>query len=142
METIVIVSGGFDPVHKWHINYFQEAAQLGKVVCLLNSDSWLIGKKEKPFMNWEERAIVLSELRSISKVISFSDDDWTAVDWIRQVADMYKWHKILFAKGWDRNIDNIPEVDICNELWVEMVFDIGKLGKIQSSSWLIDNLKK
>ena len=45
MNDIVLVSGGFDPVHSGHILLIQEASKLGDVVILLNSDNWLRAKK-------------------------------------------------------------------------------------------------
>ena len=43
---VIIVSGGFDPIHSGHIAYFNSAKELGdKLVVALNSDGWLINKK-------------------------------------------------------------------------------------------------
>ena len=45
-ETIIILSGGFDPVHKGHIRMFKAAKAFpAKVIVGLNSDSWLIRKR-------------------------------------------------------------------------------------------------
>ena len=45
---IVVISGGFDPVHSGHISYISEAKKLGdKLIIALNSDDWLIKKKRK-----------------------------------------------------------------------------------------------
>ena len=43
MNDIILVSGGFDPIHSGHIALIQEASKLGEVVVLLNSDNWLQG---------------------------------------------------------------------------------------------------
>jgi len=141
MNNIIIVSGWFDPVHKWHVEYFKEAALLWYVILWLNSDKWLERKKWKPFMNFEERKYILQEFKSIWEVLWFNDDDWSANNLIEIVYNKYKdyWKKIIFAKWWDRTIDNIPEVEICNKLWIEMIFWIGKSGKVQSSSNLLKN---
>ena len=43
---IVIVSGGFDPVHKGHVRMFKGAKELGhKVIAGANSDKWLVNRK-------------------------------------------------------------------------------------------------
>jgi len=143
-QTIVIVSWWFDPIHKWHVQYFQEASKIWKVVVWLNSDDWLTRKKGKPFMNRWERKIILMEMKSISEVIAFNDDDNTACDAIQKIFDFYKWswNQIIFAKWWDRTVWNTPEQDICKKLWIEVVFGVGGADKPQSSSWLLKNRKE
>ena len=139
-NTIIIVSGWFDPVHKGHIEHFQEASKLWKVIVALNSDEWLIRKKWKPFMTRDERKIIISEMKSVSDVIAFDDSDGSACDAIKKVAEFYKWagNKIIFAKWWDRTADNIPEISVCESLGVEIVYNIWHSGKIQSSSRLLN----
>ena len=57
---IVLVTGGFDPIHSGHIEYFKAAKQLGdKLVVGINSDKWLTRKKGRPFLSFEERKIVI-----------------------------------------------------------------------------------
>ena len=143
ISNIIIVSGGFDPVHKGHIRMFREAANLGaQVVVGLNSDEWLTRKKGKPFMSFEERKEILEGFKYVTQVISFDDSDDTASDVIRRVDDIYKGQdvKIFFANGGDRTTDNVPEMDVCRELKVTMLWGIGG-GKIQSSSWLTNGEK-
>ena len=142
IKNVIIVSGGFDPVHKGHIRMFREAANLGhQVIIGLNSDEWLTRKKGKPFMNFNERKEILEAFRYINQVLPFDDSDDTACDLIEKVNDMYDTdHKIYFANGGDRGKDNVPEVDTCKESGVIMLWGVGG-GKIQSSSWLIDGGK-
>ena len=140
IKNVIIVSGGFDPVHKGHIRMFREAANLGhQVIVGLNSDEWLSRKKGKPFMKWEERAEILESCKWINQVISFDDSDDTASDVILKVCLMYKNEdvNIYFANGGDRGKGNVPELDVCKDLNVVMLWGIGG-GKIQSSSWLIN----
>ena len=139
IKNVIIVSGGFDPVHKGHIRMFREAANLGhQVIIGLNSDEWLTRKKGKPFMKWEERAEILESCKFVTQVLSMDDTDDTASDIIRQVANLYKNQdmNIYFANGGDRKKGNVPELDVCKDLNVVMLWGIGG-GKIQSSSWLI-----
>ena len=73
---IVVVSGGFDPIHSGHIAYLEEAKKLGDtLIVALNSDDWLIKKKEKFFMPFSEREIILKNLKPVDDVISFEDDE-------------------------------------------------------------------
>jgi len=142
ISNIIIVSGGFDPVHKGHIRMFREAANLGaQVIVGLNSDDWLTRKKGKPFMKWDERAEILESCKFISQVIPFDDSDGTANEAIVNVHNMFehqvKDYNIYFANGGDRGQGNVPELDVCKDLNVIMLWGVGG-GKIQSSSWLIN----
>ena len=49
----------------------------------------------------------------------------------------------IFAKGGDRTIQNLPrsEVETCQKHGIKIVTGVGG-GKVQSSSWIIENLKK
>ena len=141
IKNVIIVSGGFDPVHKGQIRMFREAANLGhQVIVGLNSDEWLIRKKNKPFMEWEERAEILESCKFVNQVLSMDDSDDTASDIIKQVANLYKNQdmNIYFANGGDRGKGNVPELDVCKDLNVTMLWGIGG-GKIQSSSELTKN---
>ena len=143
IKNIIILSGGFDPVHKGHIRMFREAANLGhQVIIGLYSDEWLTRKKGKPFMKWEERAEILESCKFVTQVLSMDDSDDTASDIIRQVANLYKNQdmNIYFANGGDRKKGNVPELDVCKDLNVVMLWGIGG-GKIQSSSWLTNGGK-
>ena len=143
INNVIIVSGGFDPIHKGHIRMFREAANLGaQVVVGLNSDEWLTRKKGKPFMKWEERAEILESCKFVTQVLSMDDSDDTASDIIKQVAKLYKNQdmNIYFANGGDRKKGNVPELDVCKDLNVVMLWGVGG-GKIQSSSWLINGEK-
>ena len=143
IKNVIILSGGFDPVHKGHIRMFREAANLGaNVIVGLNSDEWLTRKKGKPFMKWEERAEILESCKFINQVISFDDSDDTANDSIKRVFDMYSVdssdYNIYFANGGDRKTNNTPEMTVCEEEGIEMLWNVGG-GKIQSSSTLVSD---
>ena len=64
MKKLIILSGGFDPVHKGHVRMFEAASKLGYVVVGINSDKWLIRKKEKYFMPFSERKEILESIKS------------------------------------------------------------------------------
>ena len=76
---IVVVSGGFDPIHSGHIAYIKSSSEIGdKLIVALNSDQWLIKKKGKFFLPFEERLAVLNELQDVDDVIGFKDDELEA----------------------------------------------------------------
>ena len=135
IKNIIILSGGFDPVHKGHIRMFREAANLGaNVIVGLNSDEWLTRKKGKPFMNWDERAEILESCKFINQVLPFDDSDETANDIIKQVCDLYKDYdvNVYFANGGDRKNYEIPESVICKKYDIKIIDGLGE--KIRSSS--------
>lgn len=138
--NIVIVSGGFDPVHKGHINMFQEASKYGDVIVALNSDEWLKNKKGYNFMDWEERKCIVEEFLSVSGVIGFDDSDKSANNALKKVVEDYPDRDIYFANGGDRTKENIPEVKTCEDLGIKMLWNIGG-EKVQSSSDMIKKLE-
>ncbi len=136
---IVLVTGGFDPLHSGHIEYFKAAKQLGNLLVVgINSDEWLARKKGKAFMPAVERRSIIENLYQVHKVIEFNDDDGSAVDAIRQVKKMFPRDKIVFANGGDRTKDNIPEMVFDD---VEFVFGVGGTTKANSSSWILEEWK-
>jgi cytidyltransferase-like protein len=136
---IVLVTGGFDPIHSGHISYLNHADHLGDhVVVGLNSDEWLTRKKGRPFMPWRERMIVLDNLHMVGEVIAFDDSDNSAIDAIRKVKEKYPNDEIIFANGGDRTKDNIPEMIFDD---VEFVFGVGGENKANSSSWILEEWK-
>lgn len=136
---VVLVTGGFDPLHSGHIEYFKAAKQLGDILIVgLNSDDWLTRKKGKPFLPWEERATIVSELKDVARVINFDDNDGSAKNAVRKVRAIYPTAQIVFANGGDRTKDNIPEMDLLSEmLHLEFVFGVGSENKKNSSSWIL-----
>lgn len=138
-NTVVLVTGGFDPIHSGHIAYFLSAKKLGdSLIVGLNSDEWLTRKKGKPFMTWDERAAVTSALKPVDSVFAFDDSDNTAIDAIRTALKDFPDSHIVFANGGDRGKDNIPEMVFESDR-VSFSFGIGGDDKKNSSSWILKN---
>ena len=129
---IVVVSGGFDPIHSGHIAYFKDAKALGdKLIVALNSDDWLVSKKGKFFMPFEERKAILENLSPVDHVINFDDDNiGSATNALIKVKNMYPNDSIAFANGGDRNQSNIPEMSVQG---IEFLFSVGGDDKKNSS---------
>ena len=137
---IVVVSGGFDPIHSGHIAYLEEAKKLGdKLIVALNSDDWLIKKKGKFFMPFAEREIILKNLKPVDDVISFEDDELgSCKDALNKTKLKYPDEEILFCNGGDRNKENIPEMEVSD---VTFHFEVGGEDKKNSSSWILKNFE-
>ena len=142
-KKVVMVSGGFDPVHIGHVRMFEEAKKLGdKLVVLLNNDNWLKLKKGYVFMSEQERKEIIEAFRVVDEVILTSHEPNTKDISISK--DLLSIRPDIFAKGGDRNVGNIPtpEVLVCKEIGCEIVNDIGFGGKVQSSSELVKRAKE
>ena len=136
----VAVSGGFDPLHIGHVRLFEEAKKLGdRLIVILNNDNWLKKKKGKTFMPEKERKEILEALKSVDEVyITKHQSDPEDMSISNELAHL---KPNIFANGGDRKLDNIPEVAVCSEYGIKMKFRVGKGGKVQSSSWLINKAK-
>ncbi|MBU1014907.1 adenylyltransferase/cytidyltransferase family protein [Patescibacteria group bacterium] len=135
-KTIVAVSGGFDPVHVGHIQLMRAAKKLGdELVVILNNDNWLKKKNGFVFMPQLERRKILEELKCVDRVVLTahgpSSEDMSVCRELRNIKPD------IFANGGDRTRKNIPEAQVCKEIGCEMAFRVGRGGKIQSSSWLL-----
>ena len=137
---ISIVSGGFDPIHSGHIAYLKSAKKISDyLIVALNSDEWLIDKKKKVFMSFEERNNILINIECVDEVIGFEDDDeGSCINAIYKIKEKYPNDDLVFCNGGDRNSTNIPEMAVKN---ISFEFGIGGTGKQNSSSWLLKNWK-
>ena len=141
---IVVVSGGFDPIHSGHLALLREASGMGdKLIVGVNSDAWLTRKKGKPFMDVHERIAILQSIRWVDEVWEFDDSDGTACDLLERVRNHYReilpalsTYSIAFANGGDRNETNNAEISVPN---INFVYGVGGSYKKNSSSWILRN---
>jgi|TARA_R110002153_G_C13138351_1_gene480663 cytidyltransferase-like protein len=141
--NVVLVTGGFDPLHKGHIEYFKEAKKLGdKLIVGVNSDEWLTRKKGRPFMPFEDRCAIIKELSVVDKVIGFNDSDDSACQAIFHTLSTHGNIKVIFANGGDRTNTTTPEYATYGDMPnVEFAFGVGGTNKMNSSSWILDEWK-
>ena len=142
---VVLVSGGFDPVHKGHLEMIEKASEIGEEVwVILNNDSWLREKKGQSFMNEDEREYIMSRVKGVTRTFICNPrtpSDKTVCDGIYSAVMTYRREyegklSMAFGNGGDRGQGNVPEEDYCNSMDVDMVWNLGK--KVQSSSWLLE----
>lgn len=143
-KKVVMVSGGFNPIHIGHIRYMQEAKKLGDwLVVVINNDNWFGIKGKKLFMPQDERKeiiealgcvdeVVLTKHKPSKKVYRRNTKEYSVCQEIEEI------RPDIFANGGDRFADDIPEFQLCNELGIKMVFNVGRGGKIRSSSDMLN----
>ena len=132
-KPTVMVSGGFDPVHAGHIRMIRDAASFGDVIIIANSDDWLFRKKGFVFMTFDQRAEILNSIKGVILVDSVDDADGTVCEAIRRL------NPDFFANGGDRGRTNTPEIDVCKELEIKLLWGVGGDKKLASSSDLVKN---
>lgn len=134
---IVLCTGGFDPLHSGHLNYFSEAKKHGDSLFVgVNSDNWLIRKKGQPFLPINERMAVVDALEVVDYAFEFDDSDNSAIDAIKKVRESFPDSEIIFANGGDRTSDNIPEMSFADKK-LTFKFGVGGEDKKNSSSWIL-----
>lgn len=141
MKNIVLITGGFDPLHSGHLSYIEAARALGDILIVgANSDQWLTRKKGRAFMPLMERTRILRAIKGVDHVIDFEDSDNSAKHAIQMVRSSYPHDHIIFANGGDRTTHNIPEMDVADSN-IEFRFGVGGSNKANSSSWILDEWK-
>ena len=140
-KKAIIVSGYFNPIHKGHLEYFNNAKALcDELFVIVNNDHQRKLKGSKEFQKEDERMIIVSNIKAVDKAILSIDQDRTVCETIRMIANDYcTEYELGFANGGDQNNDTIPERPICEQMNVTLIDGLGD--KIQSSSWLLKNNK-
>ena len=140
IPTIVLVTGGFDPIHSGHIEYFKQAKAMGDMLVVgVNSDAWLKRKKGRSFMPLDERGAIISELLMVDKVVGFEDDydaDDSAVKFIKDMREYNPEAEIIFANGGDRTAGSTLE-ELGGLEHIKFAFGVGGTDKKNSSSWIL-----
>ena len=140
-KTVVIITGGFDPLHSGHLDYIRAARELGDILIVgVNSDEWLVRKKGRSFMPFEERISIIQALQYVDYAIPFNDSDGSSKDAIIWTRKVYPEYTIIFANGGDRTSDNIPEMDFIDDN-LKFAFGVGGYDKVASSSWILEEWK-
>ena len=139
-QKAIIVSGYFNPIHKGHLEYFNNAkAMADKLFVIVNNDHQRELKGSREFQDEKERMIIVSNIKAVDKAILSIDTDRTVCATIKMIAEQFgEEFELGFANGGDQNNDTIPERAVCEEMNVVLIDGLGD--KIQSSSWLLKKL--
>ena len=133
-DSIIALSGAFDPVNVGHIRMFRGAQNFGKVIIILNSDEWTISKKGFVLMPWNERKEILMSINGIHDVVSVDDKDGTVCEALKRIKPN------VFGNGGFRTVYNTPERDLCHELGIACVWGIGGGEKDSHSNDIVDKI--
>ncbi len=136
-QKAIIVSGYFNPIHKGHIEYFNNAKACGdRLIVIVNSDHQRALKGSKEFQKEDERVFIVSNIKSVDEVVLSIDQDRTQCETIKSLYNkLNDSYHLAFANGGDQNNTSIPEAPVCLDLRIELIEGLGD--KIQSSSWLL-----
>ena len=148
-KVVVMVSGGFDPIHIGHVRYIKEAKKLGDyLIVVLNNDNWLRKKKGKEFMKEEDRKEIIEAIEGVDEVViskhkKNTKDMSVSKELIRIKPD-------IFASGGDRNKKDAAnplsslytDLRACEKVGTKIIFNVGHGGKVRSSSELVKKYSK
>lgn len=139
MKKLIIISGYFNPIHKGHLEYFNNAKDLAdELFVIVNSDLQRELKGAKEFQKEDERLFIVKNIKAVDKAMISVDNDRTVCESIRKIhEEFHKDYLFGFANGGDQNNNSIPEGSTCKKLNIELIDGLGE--KIQSSSWLLKN---
>ncbi len=140
-SKVIIVSGYFNPLHRGHLELFEKAKALGEQLwVIVNSDFQRELKGSKPFMDQDERLIIVNAIGIVNKAIISIDKDKTQCATLSYLSQKFNGkHQLYFANGGDQNNNSIPEVSVCKKENIQLIEGLGD--KIQSSSWLLNDIK-
>ena len=135
-KTLVIVSGYFSPLHCGHLDYLEAGASLGdRLVVIVNNDLQQKKKKGKVILAQQDRLRIVKALSIVDEACVSIDDDSSVKKTIESIALKNQQFNLIFANGGDRNEpSDIPEVDVCREHKIQLIFGVGGSTKRDSST--------
>jgi D-beta-D-heptose 7-phosphate kinase/D-beta-D-heptose 1-phosphate adenosyltransferase len=136
-QKAIIVSGYFNPLHKGHVEYINNAKKLADVlIVIVNNDEQRALKGSKEFQSESERVFIVGNIKAVDHAILSIDTDRTVCATITKIAESYgDNYELAFANGGDQDNQSIPEATVCKKLKITLIDGLGD--KIQSSSWLL-----
>jgi cytidyltransferase-like protein len=109
-----MVAGAFDPLHAGHIEYFRQAAALGRpVLCNVASDAY-VRTKHEPFLPAAERAAIIDAIRYIAFTHPSATDTATVLRHLRPTC-------YVKGKDWEGRLPD-EQVALCREHGIAIVY--------------------
>ena len=137
-KKVVIVFGYFNPINKGHLEYFYNAKAIAdELFVIVNNDHQRALKGSKEVQGAEERMIIVSNIKAVDQAILSVVEDSTVCAALEKIANEYD-QDLAFTNGGDQNSETISECPICEKMGIALIDGLGD--KIQSSSWLLNNL--
>ena len=121
MKKIIALSGAFDPPTIGQTQMISHASKLGKVIIILNSDRWLEERKHHIFLPRDHRKYILSKMPGVISVVDAKDKDGTVCETLKEL------RPDMFGNGGYRTPENTPEINLCRDLGIELVWQIGSV---------------
>lgn len=110
-----------DLVHPGHMNIIRHASELGELVVGLLTDEAIASYKRIPFMSFEQRRIVIENIKGVSRVIPQSTLDYVpnlealkpdyvvhGDDWVEGVQKKTRQRVIEALAGWGGKLVEVP----------------------------------
>jgi len=133
--SLVLTSGGFDPIHPGHLSCIVDSKQFGdELVVVVNGDWFLTDKKGAPFQDLAMRCKIVAAIKGVDYVVPFEIENDRTVNVALEVIQ-----PDTFTKGGDRHdAASIPEWDTCHSNSIEVVTGVGD-SKVHSSSDIMED---
>lgn len=116
-KRLVFTNGVFDVIHAGHVQYLQQARNLGEMLIVgLNSDSSAkrLGKGPNRPVNREgDRLLVIEGLRAVDGAVLFDEDTPEAL--------IARLQPEVHVKGGDYRTENLPEAKVVRSYGGEVV---------------------
>lgn len=137
MDKIVYVGMSADIIHPGHLNIIHEAAKLGRVIVGVLTDAAIASYKRLPYLTYEQRALVVSNLKGVSEVIPQTTLDYRPN--LRKLRPDY----VVHGDDWKTGVQQKTRQDIidCMAEWGGQVIDVPYTKGI-SSTMLNERLKE
>jgi len=120
-SPVVYVAMSADLVHPGHLNIINEARKLGKVIIGLLTDKAIASYKRLPYMPYEQRKIVVENIKGVDEVIPQETLDYTpnllkikpdyvvhGDDWREGIQKETRQRVIETLKGWNGKLVEVP----------------------------------
>jgi phosphoenolpyruvate phosphomutase len=136
LQKTVYVGMSADIIHPGHLNIISEARKLGRVIVGILTDEAIASYKRLPYLNYEQRSAIVSNLKGVDEVIPQSTLDY--VPNIKKIRPDYVVHGDDWKKGIQKEVRQ-RVIDVL-AVWGGQVVDVPYTKGI-SSTMLNERLK-